>query len=525
MRRRSRPGITLLETLIAMFVALVGLSGLAALFWLGGVEMSEGAKLDRAVAVARAAQRTFKVLGMHRPIQSYTYTTGTTTSTGLTQTWVAPTGVTPPGGGGSFPSTNAWYVDGSAPTQPPVKSGTQPPAPMMPFSATPPTYLNGVASASAGTQIGVGNYSQGFAIDPIGVYANWSSTDPTHQHPAFPALDASGVSHGATPYNIQFPPSGSDTTPCLIRTTLMAYPQEPPVTGSPAAPTQITPTLVYMGSSTPGQTMSSGQIDLIFHSQDDLLLNPANGDYPPTQTYSSAGRRQSQGDYSWMATVTPGFSSYQSNITTANAPIVTPIGDTNMVRVSIVVFYKRIPIITPDATNTTPPSERMVQIATWSKAHATATNPAPVGPDGTINTGTLPTGVAGGEVQLVTAVAPSYLNLKAGQWIMLSQQPAQQQYNPNAGATMNANIKTYSTYWYRWYKVVATGSFGTNTATSPTTYYRNVTLQGPDWNPQAGISTAVTTPVPTYATICDGVVAVYEKDMELEQTGSAWAPN
>ena len=40
-----RRGITLLEVLISMFVALVGLSGLAALFWLGGIEMSEGVKL------------------------------------------------------------------------------------------------------------------------------------------------------------------------------------------------------------------------------------------------------------------------------------------------------------------------------------------------------------------------------------------------------------------------------------------------------------------------------------------------
>ena len=69
---KTRRGITLLEVLISMFVALVGLSGLAALFWLGGIEMSEGAKLDRAMGVARAAQRSLKLLGMLRPIQTYT---------------------------------------------------------------------------------------------------------------------------------------------------------------------------------------------------------------------------------------------------------------------------------------------------------------------------------------------------------------------------------------------------------------------------------------------------------------------
>jgi hypothetical protein len=274
---------------------------------------------------------------------------------------------------------------------------------------------------------------------------------------------------------------------------------------------------------------TAGQADLVFRSQDDLLLNTPNGDYPPTQVYSIAGRRQSQGDYSWLATVVPGFSTYLSNSVTPPTTY-TPIGDTNLVRVSIVVFYKRNAVVTLDTTNVNPPSERMVTVATATVAAATATNPAPIGPDGTTATGTAPTGVAGGDIQLAS-VAQSYLNLKAGQWIMLSQAPPAPanapEYNPNS-ATASAKILMNSTYWYRWYKVVATGAVQQNTTGTGLPYYRNVTLAGPDWNPNAAVNPAASPAVPavpTYASIFDGVVAVYEKEIELEQSGAPWSPN
>jgi hypothetical protein len=76
-----------------------------------------------------------------------------------------------------------------------------------------------------------------------------------------------------------------------------------------------------------------------------------------------------------------------------------------------------------------------------------------------------------------------------------------------------------TTYWYRWYKVVATGPIQGVAGN----YYRNVSLSGPDWNPNPN-PTAATPPV-TYASIFDGVVAVYEKEIELEQTGAPWSPN
>ncbi len=270
--------------------------------------------------------------------------------------------------------------------------------------------------------------------------------------------------------------------PCLSRITLQAFPQN--------STTQVYPQTGLI-------SYTSGQADLVFRSADDLLLNAPNGDFPPTQFFSASGRRQSQGDYSWLATVVRSNGTYQGFTPTSppGPTVYSPCGDANLVRVSIVVFYKRNPVIAIDPTGAIPPSERMVFV-----------NLAPIAPDGT--TGPAPTGVAGGEVQL-ECTTQSYLNLKAGQWIMLSQQPVLL----NPGVTPTA---IYSNYWYRWYKVVATGPVQSNTVAGNTTYYRNVTLSGPDWTPSI---------VQPYASIFEGVVAVYEKDIALEQSGAPWSPN
>jgi hypothetical protein len=273
------------------------------------------------------------------------------------------------------------------------------------------------------------------------------------------------------------------------------------------------------------------QAEMIFRSQDDLLLNAPEGDNPPTQLFSTVtsngtttnNRRQFQGDYSWLATVVPSYRSYQ--VVTSGSPAtytLTPQGDTNAVIVSIVVFYKRIPIIYLPA-DTTPPSERMLQV-----------NMAPYQP-GTTTTGLPPTGTAGGDVQLMLSATPSnnlstsaaqqaYFNVKAGQWILLSQMPTSQASTYASGGAQAgnsvSNVSANTPFWYRWYKVVGTGPVQQVYQSSPPTYYRNVTLSGPDWNPgTAG------TPTATYASIFDGVVAVYEKEMELEQSGAPWAPN
>lgn len=63
----SRPGLTLLEVLIAIFVMAVGLMGLAALIPVGRHDVLEGSKADRANACGRAAFRDVKVRGLLKP--------------------------------------------------------------------------------------------------------------------------------------------------------------------------------------------------------------------------------------------------------------------------------------------------------------------------------------------------------------------------------------------------------------------------------------------------------------------------
>ena len=63
----SRAGLTLLEVLFAIFVAAVGLLGLAALLTIGGVHTSQSERADRSAAAARAAFRDIEARDMLRP--------------------------------------------------------------------------------------------------------------------------------------------------------------------------------------------------------------------------------------------------------------------------------------------------------------------------------------------------------------------------------------------------------------------------------------------------------------------------
>ena len=386
----------------------------------------------------------------------------------LVQTWLTPGGAT---------------IDGSG------TASTTTTQPVMPFSTT--SY--GTSPPLTTPSVAYGNYSQGFAIDPIGAIANLNNPDSYGNSlaAAFPAVDgrvwpAPAIAYPTPSANVQCAPTY--TIPCLSRITLQAYPQNSTL-------------LAYPQSSANLAAYIAGQADLVFRFGDDLALNAPEGDFPPTQFYSAGGRRQTQGDYSWLATVVPGNSTYSG--TTPSTPpgasmVFTPVGSTSFVRVSTVVFYKRNPLVLIDPTGETPPSERMVLV-----------NLTPINPDGT--TGPSPTGVGGGDVQLQCPMQ-SYLNLKAGQWIMLSLAMVV----PPVTGIPPGTTNVYPTYWYRWYKVVATGPTFSNVVDGVTTYYRNVTLSGPDWTP---------TGVPPCASIFDGVVAVYEKEINLEMSGAPWSPN
>ena len=107
--------------------------------------------------------------------------------------------------------------------------------------------------------------------------------------PAFPAYssigNASPTGYGLkTAHDLRFRhdagiayvTQGSTTSgiPCLSRITLRAY---------PSAVVPATPPVGFLY----GGGYSPGLVDLVFRSPDDLLLNPPNAEYPPTQAYAA----------------------------------------------------------------------------------------------------------------------------------------------------------------------------------------------------------------------------------------------
>jgi type II secretory pathway pseudopilin PulG len=307
------------------------------------------------------------------------------------------------------------------------------PNPTMPFQLT----INGSSPALTYD-------SAGFVLDPLGVAVNSTNGSAiTNFPPQYTFNDAPGSS--SSPYTAR-----------LFRVTLRS-----------AASASMT-------------GLGGGAADLFFRAQDDLILQPPTGDFPPQQLFAgptgSPTRRQSQGDYSWLATIVPGH------------------GDPLTAMVSIVIFYKRVTLLPATAASapSPPPPERMVTVNLSPAAPATA-----------------PTGLGGGEVQLATTMPNSdYLTVKPNQWIMLSQ-PS---YMNSATVLVPA--------WFRWYKIVAVDTIQGSSGA----WFRNVTLAGPDWNPFPTGSANAGTP-PTFASLIDGVIGVYEKAMVLEESGSVWSPN
>jgi hypothetical protein len=217
----------------------------------------------------------------------------------------------------------------------------------------------------------------------------------------------------------------------------------------------------------------------IFMADDDVSFNlPADRTLPPQQKFdASTLKRQFEGKFSWLATVTPVYTSFQDSVDI--------LPDTYVL--SIVVFHRRDMSMTMAAGTTAsdgPGNERLVSV---SQFHSE--------------------GYAGGEVELQTRPnqPATDLAVKEGEWVMLL-------------ATVNAAPASGTPNFvpvFRWYRVMAADDIVGN---GPFT--RNVTLQGLDWNDVYGLGT-LGQASPTQATLLNGVVAVYEKTIRLE-TSSMW---
>jgi hypothetical protein len=272
------------------------------------------------------------------------------------------------------------------------------------------------------------------------------------------------------------------------------------------------------GNANPG-IFNLAHADSYFTSHDDLefrrptedrthppvQLNRAGNDWLPdaTATFAPDERiRNARGRLSWMATLVP-------------QEKVGPNGDEYVL--SIIVFHSRDGSfsMTPAADDSA--NERVVHI--------------PHNPN--TFSGFLSSGTGGGEVALMPLttgltqdVARLELELRAGDWIMLSRRNP---YVNNHDTTTTPPTPLYTgdaPHTHRWYRVLSADSDlvdSDSVANAPAgSWIRFVTLDGPDFAPYwAGDYTPPQPAGINQVTIVKGVVAVFEKTIRLD-VSSMW---
>ena len=244
-----------------------------------------------------------------------------------------------------------------------------------------------------------------------------------------------------------------------------------------------------------------------FAATDDLSQSlPVDGDSPARQrvdTYPDnngkavAARRQSQGNYSWIISVSPGSSEARDALATRP--------DAYQYDVSVVVFHKRVP---GEGYEGALESERLV------------------------NAKIVTTGISGGELLLekrstetgepYDSFESPFENLREGEYLMLT--------GPHPLSTINRPM-----LFMQWYKVQSIEDSGVHKINgSDVTLDREntvlVSLRGPDWPwdtwhqimmaPQT-ITNNNLLPNDLRVGIIPGAVAVHTKTMRLE-SGSDW---
>jgi hypothetical protein len=187
---------------------------------------------------------------------------------------------------------------------------------------------------------------------------------------------------------------------------------------------------------------------------------------PPLPVYAG-GRRDFEGAYSWLATVTPELDATAT------------VRDTYLL--SIVIFNRRDATYAMNLVSTvTPANELVVSVAAFHSS-----------------------GYGGGDVTLQSATKDE-LDLKPGNWVLLMG-------NLTTSVSGLSNIGVF-----RWYQVAA-ADLSPADDDSDGLYEMDVTLQGSDW--PLALTTANTTQVGLFA----NVVGVYEKSIRLQHSG-LWAP-
>ncbi len=394
----NRNAVTLLEVLIAMGIAFIGLLGVAAMLPLAIYYLNRGVVADNAAVFGRSAVSSFKARQMHRAT--------------MWAVW--------------NPSANAFVAFRAEPTE-----------------AQPLTFPSPLVGQAAS-----------FCIDGL--------------------LLARCVRDGNVPPSF-FPAIGfGPDEPRMARVTLRTQ---------PAAPSIVPP-----GNPNPLFTIPYLTADEIFLFADQLsFTRPKDRTLPPVPVISldvnnSLEKRQYDPNLSWFTTLSPIIGPSGGN----------PMSD--MYTLSVIVVEGRDLRTDMLLNNTDEPIERVVDVLFQKTPQTTQGD------------------WAGGSVVLVPRPGrpETDLDIRPGQWLLLGGR-----FSPN-GASV-----------FRWYRVlsadrdtgVLTAADASNlyppalASASVNRPYREVTLEGLDWNPNLVIR--------TQATLLNGVVAVLEKIVRIE-TSSLW---
>lgn len=247
---------------------------------------------------------------------------------------------------------------------------------------------------------------------------------------------------------------------------------------SPGSTFQGTPRMsrITLNGTAATQLMRSAEADGIFTLNDELAFElPDDKLLPPVQQFGMApARRQSEGSLSWLATLCPIIDTSGS------------IKDRYLL--SIVVFNRRDPTFSlfDDFDN-----DNQYDIGEGTNERIAAVSQF------------YGSGLSGGEVELVSA-SDVELELKSNDWLMLM-------------TTMTSLSSGSAVNIFRWYRVLETEEDVRPVGSSPTLYYRDVTLDGGDFPVPPGTSSIGVAPVT--ATLVSNVAYVYETTIRLETSG------
>lgn len=233
--------------------------------------------------------------------------------------------------------------------------------------------------------------------------------------------------------------------------------------------------------------MSEAMARQIFSTQDDLQFEePEDKTNPPRQIFHDGGvKRQSRGDKSWIAILTP-----------RQSP--TGLREGDLYTLYVVVYKERnlnlsAQIDPSSGILVADPAER------WCELDFTSNGAGQ--------------GLGGGGVFMRSIAGGGDLKVERDQWMLVMQRVEAQRgpgyTSPNAAYTQKFDV-------FRWYRISDVDDF------DPFASQRFISLDGPDWVTPSRQTASGVTFGPIYGVTCKGVLEVYERTVKLESQ-SIWS--